>query len=189
MKYIVTIWLIGAFLPSYGQVSYVPHLQTITSKTPVRIDWVSYSTFNQTVNINKRITFINTKNDKINNTIVRVNLIKQSKTKKELIQRFICPTGDGITTSLNAESIVLDVGEMLYFDFTLVSNNLEEEYVFNIFDKNPKPIEKEIENPQQPSKEIYYLKSKKRMSGYDPAEYMERFSKKKKKSKLLSAII
>jgi hypothetical protein len=189
MRKLFTIWLTGAFFPLYGQVSYITHPQTITSKSPIRVEWVSYSTFNQTVSINKKISFVNTKEDRINNTIVRANLIKQNKDKKELIKRFVCPVGDGIITPLNAELITLDVGEILYFDFTLVTNDTEEEYVFNIFDKITKPVDKEIEKPQQPKPDIYYIKPKKRITGYDPAEYAERFGKKKKKSKILSAII
>lgn len=136
MKYLFTTLCFFAILSSIlGQVVYKPRIQTINKDSPVIVDWIAYSTFEQTVNINKTVEFMNTVDERLTNSIINCDLIKVTGTKKELIKKFICATGDGQQTSLIADLINLSIGDRLYFHFTLLSVDPDEVFIFNIFDR------------------------------------------------------
>lgn len=198
MKHLfITLCFYAVFGSLSGQVVYKPRLQTIKKDSPATVDWIAYSTFEQTVNINRVVEFINVVDEKLTNSVVNCDLIKISGAKKELIKRFICATGDGQQTSLIADAIKLSIGDRLYFNFNLISVDTVEEFVFNIFDKNKKVVEKPNTLPPVQEYTPPYLaisgnqKKKKPSFFSDPQGWMELYGKKRKKkpSKFLQAIM
>jgi hypothetical protein len=123
--------------PVFGQIDYnSKQLATISAVKPnVNVRWIDSSPCKCPLYFDHAVAFINTKDDQI----IGSDVILKIYHNNTLIKKLNFKTGEGIVSSIElSDPIRLKRNDSVYFKLTLIPNNPDEEYVFNIFPKRMK---------------------------------------------------
>lgn len=116
----------------FGQIDYPRGLELISTKNPiVNITWIRDASRSVPLYFNQRISFVNTKTEKLSTSRVIVTIRHNDRDFKS----FEFKVGEDIGNHLYTSTpIKLDVGDSVTIQFQLKPMTDDEEYVFNIYE-------------------------------------------------------